>query len=43
MGGLSHKPGVMSHKATVKAVFQELSKLPLPLFDTKFFHRNAAA
>ncbi|MDJ0367302.1 hypothetical protein QMK33_19310 [Hymenobacter sp. H14-R3] len=38
---LSQKTSVLSHKATFEAVRQELSKLPLPLFESRFFH-NAA-
>lgn len=38
MGLVSQKIGVMSHKATFAAVRQELTKLPLPLFEADFFH-----
>lgn len=37
-GEVSQKTGVLSHKATFAAVRQELAKLPLPLFETEFFH-----
>lgn len=35
---VSQKMGVLSHKATFTAVRQELMKLPLPIFETEFFH-----
>lgn len=39
---VSQKTGVLSHKATFAAVRQELSKLPLPLFETEFFVAHAS-
>lgn len=36
--GLSPKTGVLSRKDTFSSVCEALMKLPLPLFDTQFFH-----
>lgn len=36
--GLSRKIGVLSHKDTYEAVKEQLMKLPLPLFESEFFH-----
>ncbi|MGI4865866.1 MAG: hypothetical protein ACRYFZ_18220 [Janthinobacterium lividum] len=38
---LSQKTGVLSHKDTFSLVKQELSKLPLPLFEADFFLAHA--
>jgi hypothetical protein len=37
-GVVSPKIGVMSHKDMFSAVRQELMKLPIPLFETEFYH-----
>ena len=37
---VSQKMGVLSQKDVFSAVRQELSKLPLPLFEATFFHRD---